>query len=661
MKKIIKTSAFILALIITLTAAQTVLTVSALPEGFLAGVRYNEIIWNDADMANNPFGTAKYFNGFIFENLENIIDTEGAVAVGGNFTSSRGYSMTSMHTTGGGTANHTTFNTGLIVGGDISFGGYVSVLGGHIVVSSTSNVAKKSGSEAQVKAPTSAETAEFNKLTDMYRANNFSGFAVQNGNTQIRANEQVYVTDKQIYNTDGHLASFFGTAKTKLKAKSNALAAKPQTAGVSFTVNQWDHNIDITCVPNVVNYITLDLSTTAAGSILDIMKQTDPMNISLKGMMRFKNLGTGIAVVNVVLKENAIVTTQPGANFGISDSNSKLFGQVMLNIPQKATLKHSGSEMITSILAPDLSVEAIGGGGNIYGTSVIKSLKTGNNGFELHNFAFKGFPNDTPPPTPDPLPLGWMRSTEIKDASFLKDVVSGKDAWNFDEAFRNTPIKYFENEDVRTKANQKVADGSEYATPAGEQLVGIRHIWDNGNYFDKYKIQNADVSYDWASWSHHGISGDTTNKGQYSIRRFAAYVEYSQAQLDALQNVFLAPKDELGNRSYLFPINDNAFVFINGTLVYWGGTDIVSGDNQFGALNRTAFMNKNGIKVRSGVNDVFKTVYPHTDGWCIDLEENKDAVNIKSLLTSGFNRIDIITDEYWEGGGMNRLYLFDEK
>ena len=654
MKKITKLLALTLALVLGVSLFQ--IPAFATPAYYLGGIRYDKLTWNDADFSDNPFGTAKYYNGFILGNVDNIVDTEGALALSGNLTSaSRGYSQSAVHPNESGAGNYSTFNANLVVGGNISLKGYAVVKGGHIVTSAGSTVTSTTGSDVFVKAPASAETAEFNKVVDMYKANNFSGFAVQNGNTQLRANQIIHIKDSQIYSDANHLNTFFSTAKTKLKAKGQALAATPQTAGVSLEYNQWSQNIDITCVPNAVNYITLDFSATAAGSYLAVTKQTDPMNFTMKGQMIFKNLGTGIAVVNMKMKDGAVLNTS-GGTWGIDGSNKDLWGQVMINITQAATIKHTSKTFWASLLAPEVDFHATSGG-CVYGTSVLKSIKS-EGGFELHNFAFKGFPNGTPDPTPSP--LGWMRSTEIKDASFLRDVITSGDAWNFDLTFSKTPIKYFENEDVRTKANQKVADGSEVATPAGEQLVGIQHIWDKGNYFDRYKLQNADVSYDWASWSHHGTSGNTEEKGQYSIRRFAAYVEYSQSKLNSLSGVYLAPKDELGERSYLFPINDNVFVFVNGTLAYWGGTDIAAGNNQYGALNRTNFAGQKGIKVRSGVNGVFKNVYPHTDGWCIDLEENKAAVNIKPLLKDGFNRIDIITDEYWEGGGMNRLYLFDE-
>ena len=254
--------------------------------------------------------------------------------------------------------------------------------------------------------------------------------------------------------------------------------------------------------------------------------------------------------------------------------------------------------------------------------------------------------------------LGWMRSTEIPAESFSRPVGGQGDAWSYETAFKNTPIKYFEDETVRSVANGRVASGGEYTVNSAQQLTGMQHIWDAGTYFPLYKEQNGDASYSWASWEHHAVSGNVADKGEYSIRRFTAYLNVDASDLSNSTNILLAPDDELGNMSYLFPINDNAFIFVNGKLAFWGGTDVISGNNQYGALNRTTFGGETGVKVRNGVNEVLKNVYPHTDGWCIDLEANAEAINIKPFLTTGFNRIDIITDEYWEGGGMNKLNLY---
>jgi len=256
------------------------------------------------------------------------------------------------------------------------------------------------------------------------------------------------------------------------------------------------------------------------------------------------------------------------------------------------------------------------------------------------------------------MPLNWMRSTEVSDDSYIVPAGGTADAWTYQNAMQRTPLQYFEDSNVRAVANGKAANNTEYVYNYDSQAEGRPLIWDRGNYFPLYKDQNGDVSYEWASWEHWGRSGNITDGTDYSVRRFTAYFDVDSAMLSNSSSVLLAPEDELGAMSYLFPIDDNAFIFVNGQLAFWGGTDVIKGENQYGALLRDNFMTKAGIQVRDGVNSVFKNVYPHTDGWCIDLQENASAVNIKSLLVPGFNRVDIFVDDFWEGGGMNLLNLY---
>lgn len=56
-----------------------------------AGIPYDEIKWYNIE--GQPFGSAVHFNVITFENGVNIVDIQGAVAIGQNFISSRGFSV----------------------------------------------------------------------------------------------------------------------------------------------------------------------------------------------------------------------------------------------------------------------------------------------------------------------------------------------------------------------------------------------------------------------------------------------------------------------------------------------------------------------------------------------------------------------------------------
>lgn len=56
-----------------------------------AGVPLDDVNWYD--ISGQPFGIASYFNAIVFGDANNIVDTKGAMAVGGNFVSPRGLTL----------------------------------------------------------------------------------------------------------------------------------------------------------------------------------------------------------------------------------------------------------------------------------------------------------------------------------------------------------------------------------------------------------------------------------------------------------------------------------------------------------------------------------------------------------------------------------------
>ena len=185
--------------------------------------------------------------------------------------------------------------------------------------------------------------------------------------------------------------------------------------------------------------------------------------------------------------------------------------------------------------------------------------------------------------------LQWMRSGELESDKFVVPMKAGDDAWNYNQVCDATSLRYFETSSAQFLANAKAAEGTENVSEDG-QLVGTNFVWDCGDFYNKYREENGNVSYAWASWKHWGIDSDSKGgNNEYSLRRYTSYFDLNDSLLSGLQSATLAPADELGAMSYLFTINDTVFVFVNGNLVYWGGTDITEGNNQYGALVRSSF------------------------------------------------------------------------
>ncbi|MDF2486319.1 MAG: hypothetical protein K0R46_2487 [Herbinix sp.] len=136
---------------------------------FQAGIPYNDIIWYD--VVGQPFGTASYFNAIVLGDANNIVDTKGAMAVGGNFVSSRGLSLGYGND---GKLTGTGYNPELVrflVGGNVAMQGPLVVIG-HVVAGG--NFRAASGSTYMIgKDGTSDQVQE---LTELYRANNGSRY-----------------------------------------------------------------------------------------------------------------------------------------------------------------------------------------------------------------------------------------------------------------------------------------------------------------------------------------------------------------------------------------------------------------------------------------------------------------------------------------------------
>jgi hypothetical protein len=248
------------------------------------------------------------------------------------------------------------------------------------------------------------------------------------------------------------------------------------------------------------------------------------------------------------------------------------------------------------------------------------------------------------------------------------DVYTG---WDFPWARSATLLQYFENQ-----ATLQAAISGEYTQAAlgiPEALfdsngifVGDPYVWDGGTpnqYFKGYYTGNAPGG--WASWANVDIADDDLYSPEtrvnvpgfyspyhYSLRRFTSYVDLDLTCY-SLDTAYLAsdyPVDQFGR--YVFPLNDSIFVFVNGQLVYWASTDVIGNGNV--AQNRSSFLGVPGeILLRS--NPISE--YPFTDGWYLVLGGTDRIANIAPYFHNGKNVIDVIADDYYEGGGMSRFKL----
>ena len=126
-----------------------------------AGIPLDDINWYDVN--GQPFGTASNFNAIIFGDANNIVDTKGAMAVGGDFVSQRGLSLAYGND---GKLTGTGYNPDLVrflVGGNVAMQGPLVVIG-HVVTGGAFRAAK--GSTYMIGKDGSAGQQE--ELTALY-------------------------------------------------------------------------------------------------------------------------------------------------------------------------------------------------------------------------------------------------------------------------------------------------------------------------------------------------------------------------------------------------------------------------------------------------------------------------------------------------------------
>ena len=129
-------------------------------------------------------------------------------------------------------------------------------------------------------------------------------------------------------------------------------------------------------------------------------------------------------------------------------------------------------------------------------------------------------------------------------------------------------------------------------------------VWDGGtgNQNDARAGNNVGISY--ATWIYNYANGESHN-GFADLRRF-------QATFDVPEGYEIVG-GKLGsiNEGYedIIPINDNIYIFINGNLLFWGGTIIdVEGPTQFKGMDGALAIRGGELGARDPLE---------TDGWYI--------------------------------------------
>jgi len=241
------------------------------------------------------------------------------------------------------------------------------------------------------------------------------------------------------------------------------------------------------------------------------------------------------------------------------------------------------------------------------------------------------------------------------------------EGWNFNWARNHTLIQYYENEEMYDAAvsgefTRAVFGTDESLNEKRNPEIGFPFVWDGGfpnQFFTGYST--APEPGGWASWNaffvrdsllspetREDIPGRYYAQFRYSLRRFTSYLEVDLScySVDSAFLVSRFPTNEPDE--FVFPLNDSIFVFVNGVLAYWTSTDLIGSGNV--AQNRSTFEGIHGIFMNRNIQR-----FPFTDGWYLTLGGSRNIANIAPYLRNGKNVIDVIADDYFEGGGMSGI------
>lgn len=351
------------------------------------GIPYQDINWYD--VVGQPFGIASFFNAFVLGDANNIVDTKGAFAVGGNFVSPRGLSLgygNDGNLTGVG---YSPDFVRFLVGRDVAMQGPLVVIG-HVVAGG--NFRAAAGSTYMIGKSGSPDQEE--TLNMLYAANGGSRYwrlSDRGSHYAVSSYDVPRFIPAARINAD--VRQFFADARESLEYYHDCITDLEPNGSVVDHFHEWilrgadpDQNVFVLDArPNGIlnKQITLDIPE---GSLAIVILRTGSnahLQYGLWGDERNVN--------------NTLYVFEDATN-------------IFMEVP---------AAIWGSILAPQAMFHAHRTGGNVNGNAVLGSFAVNaNSGFEFHLYPFAGgilcdelapappveIPEEIPVPLPTPVP-----------------------------------------------------------------------------------------------------------------------------------------------------------------------------------------------------------------------------------------------------------------
>ena len=277
--------------------------------------------------------------------------------------------------------------------------------------------------------------------------------------------------------------------------------------------------------------------------------------------------------------------------------------------------------------------------------------------------------------------VAWARSEEYKigdmygtDVNQFKGKyhVTDNRSWTLSEMIEKTPIQYFETQDLYKEAIKASLISNIYNRSSNilekisqrEKIIGnnaIDYIWDGAteNFFARTADNKPVYPYGvygnnglrFATWLNTNYYANNPTAEYYSMsyRRFTTYLNDIN-QYKNIESISLACVDENGDKSNNLPLNDAIYLFVNGKLAWWASTYPYS-PLYHGSTEKRTMISRDDNTI---------LLYPYVDGWVVNIGE----INLIDLMKDENGDIeeniviDIICEDYYDAGGMNKVDLY---
>lgn len=323
------------------------------------GIPYDNINWYDIE--GQPFGIASQFNVITFNDANNIIDTSGAMAVGGNFASARGMSV-------GFGRNSKLTDTGyspdavrFLVGGNVSMAGPLVVVG-HVV----SGGAFRAAGGSTYLIGKDGMPSQVEELDYLYQAAGGSPYwaPTDKGNHYVIPSYDAprYIPASRI---GANLPLFFQNARESIVDYKNCID---------------DLEVNGTVVDNFHEWILRGNDPQQNVFLIDV----SPNGLLNKGIRAEVPEGS-LVIVKLKTGKNAHL------QYGLMGEQKRVNHTLYVFEDATDIFMEVPADIWGSVLAPQAMFHAHSTGGHVSGNAAFRSFAVNaNSGFEFHLFPFIG-------------------------------------------------------------------------------------------------------------------------------------------------------------------------------------------------------------------------------------------------------------------------------